>query len=302
VALSLSIVILSYNRCDALRRTLGELRLQGLLESAQVIVADNASKDSSARMVQEEFPSVLWVKQASNLGVETFNLGAERAGRDLLLLLDDDSWPDAKALPPAMSLMEQRPDIGGVALLPRHPGTGVEEWRHDNEPRGRWMMMGCGNLVRRDAWRKVGGYEASFFLYRNDTDLALKILSAGYDVWFDPAWLVWHDSPAAARKNDRWLYMATRNWGWMARRHGRGLSKWLGMAAGFAWASRLAGLSMGRQLKVLKGAFESLKSPPPKLPDACRVDGKGFAALVKHQCARPGRAPSSRTAPKRIPT
>ncbi len=101
MALSLSIVILSYNRCDALRRTLGELRLhRDCSEAAQVIVADNASKDSSARMVQEEFPSVLWVKQASNLGVETFNLGAGSAGRDLLLLLDDDSWPDAMGVRP----------------------------------------------------------------------------------------------------------------------------------------------------------------------------------------------------------
>ncbi len=156
------------------------------------------------------------------------------------------------------------------------------------------MMMGCGNLVRRDVWRKVGPADTRrphCSIATTPILPALKILSAGYDVWFDPAWLVWHDSPAAARKNDRWLYMATRNWGWMARRHGRGLSKWLGMAAGFAWASRLAGLSAGRQLKVLKGALESLKSPPPKLPEACRVDGKGFAALVKHQCARPGARP-----------
>src|SRR5690606_34605702 len=89
-------------------------------------------------------------------------------------------------------------------------------------PRDDWPVMGCGNLVRRSAWQAVGGYEESFFLYRNDVDLALKLLAAGGKgggVWFDPTWVVWHDSPAAApnrRKSLRWFELATRNWIWLA--------------------------------------------------------------------------------------
>src|SRR5262249_44425241 len=154
-------------------------------------------------------------------------------------------------------------EFGAVALLPKHPTTGREEWAGLGEGgRARFVRMGCGNLVRAEAWRKVEGYESGFFLYRNDTDLALKLLAAGYDVWFDPAWIVWPDSPAASRKSERWLRLATRNWGWLARRHGRGFSKWFGMLAGFAWASRQAGLSAKRQLAVLHGLLDSLHTPP----------------------------------------
>jgi GT2 family glycosyltransferase len=147
-------------------------------------------------------------------------------------------------------------------------------------------MMGCGNLVRTSAWRQVGGYEGAFFLYRNDTDLALKLLAAGHDVYFDPTWIVWHDSPAAAHKSERWLYYATRNWGWLARRHGRGFTKYLGTLAGFAWASRQAGLSPKRQWRALNGALASLRCAPPKLPDVCKVSGKHFARLVRRQASR----------------
>jgi GT2 family glycosyltransferase len=283
---SLSIVILSYNRCAALRRTLTELRSQGLLESAEVIVADNHSSDGSEKMVQDEFRAARWLHHGSNAGVETFNHGASLAKGERLLLLDDDSWPDAAALPQALSLLDRTPDIAAVALLPAHPTSKTPEWRHEFKAQGHWPLMGCGNLVRTEAWRQVEGYEGRFFLYRNDTDLALKLLAAGHDVWFDPAWIVWHDSPAAAHKSERWLHLATRNWGWLARRHGRGVTKYLGMAAGYAWASRLAGLSPQRQWCVVKGAAEALRRPAPPLPQACRVDGRAFASLVRRQAVR----------------
>jgi GT2 family glycosyltransferase len=282
----LSIVILSYNRRDALRRTLKELCAQGLNgPKAQVIVVDNASSDGSGLMVRDEFPEVELVELRDNIGIAGFNRGAGRATGDMLLLLDDDAWPQASGLDAAVQLLQAHAEIGAVSLLPKHPTTGAPEFRHGARARGRWPFMGCGNLVRLDAWRKVGGYEERFFLYRNDTDLGLKLLGAGYDVWFNPEWVVWHDSPAAAEKSRRWLHLATRNWGWMARRHGRRLSRMLGMAAGFAWASRLAGISPARQWAVMRGVWEGTFQPAPPVPAACVVDGAAFRELLKVQIA-----------------
>jgi GT2 family glycosyltransferase len=279
----LSVVILSYNRRDALRRTLNELAAQGLLESAQVIVVDNASSDGSAAMVRAEFPACEVLALTENAGVAGFNRGADRARGDMLLILDDDAWPDHDALIAAIEMLRTKPATGAVALLPKHPGTNVVEWRHEGVAQARWPVMGCGNLIRTEVWRAVGGYEERFFLYRNDTDLALKLLAAGFDVWFDPTWIVWHDSPAAKTKSDRWFTLATRNWVWLARRHGRRFSKRVGALAGIAWAVRLAGLSPRRQWCVARGAWAGLWNRPPRVPAACHVDGKAFRDLVKRQ-------------------
>ena len=279
----LSVVILSFNRREALRRTLTELRAQGLHDSAQIIVVDNASTDGSVEMVRAEFPTVDVLALTQNTGVAGFNRGAERARGDMLLILDDDAWPEAEALVGALETLRTRPATGAVALLPRHPVSHAEEWRHAGIPQARWPVMGCGNLIRTDVWRAVGGYEEGFFLYRNDTDLALKLLAAGFDVWFDPGWVVWHDSPAATAKSDRWLNLATRNWVWLARRHGRRFSKRIGAVAGVVWAMRLAGWSPRRQWLVARGAWTGVWCPPPRVPAACHVDGKAFRDLVKRQ-------------------
>ncbi len=279
----LSVIILSYNRRAALQRTLTELHAQGLFDRGEVIVVDNASADASAAMVQQEFPQARVVPLHNNIGVAGFNRGVAAARGDMLLILDDDAWPEAEALTAALAILRTRPATGAVALLPRHPGTGREEWRHGGVPQARWPVMGCGNLIRTEVWRAVEGYEESFFLYRNDTDMALKLLAAGFDVWFDPAWVVWHDSPAANAKSDRWFTLATRNWAWLARRHGRRTSRFIGMLAGFAWACRLAGFSPRRQWCVLRGVARGILERPPTVPQACHVDGKAFRELVKRQ-------------------
>lgn len=280
---ALSIVVLSFNRRDALRRTLAHLASS--CPRAQVIVADNASTDGSAQMVRDAFPGVELVALGENIGVAGFNRAAERASREFLLILDDDSWPDPAGLELALAALRADERLGGIMLHRRHPATNAPEWPFDNHgisgTRRPWPDMGCGNLVRTSAWRAVGGYEEGYFLYRNDTDLALKLHAAGFDTAFNPAWFVWHDSPIVTRKSDRWLRLATRNWVWLARRHGRGFSGVAGLLAGCLHAHRLARLRPRGHWSALRGTIEGLARPAPPLAASLRPDGAAFRELVR---------------------
>lgn len=283
----LSIIVLSFNRRAALDRTLAALTTDRFTRQAEIIVVDNGSSDSSAEMVRDRYPSVRLITLARNLGVAAFNRGVEAANGTYVLVLDDDSAPEPESLDIALELLARRSDLAAVALLPRHPDTGAPEWPSAADmprQRDRWPMMGCGNLVRRIDWLKVGGYDSRFFLYRNDTDLALKLLGSGMGVHFNPAWVVWHDSPAAARKSERWLHLATRNWFWMTRRHAR--SPWrrfTGMCFGGIWAARLAGSERARLKAVWRGIIEGAIQPAGRLPRIVRPTGSDFAALLKLQ-------------------
>lgn len=283
---ALSVVVLSHNRWPALRRTLHTLREEQRSlapRDMEIVVVDNASVDGTPSRLPAEFPDIRLIPLARNEGVAGFNIGVQRAAGEVVMTLDDDAWPEPGVLGQALALLEQRPDIGAVTLLPRHPVTGLIEWPFGarlGAPTERWPVMGCGNLIRRSLWLGLGGYDPAFFLYRNDVDLAMKLLAAGQGVWFDPRWLVWHDSPVVTTKSLRWFELATRNWIWLARRHGRGIGGVLGLLAGWAWAHRLAGLSPRRHARTLRGALSGLLSRRPPLPDGINPTGRAFADLL----------------------
>ncbi|MBL9032574.1 MAG: glycosyltransferase family 2 protein [Phycisphaerae bacterium] len=291
---SLAIVILSFNRADALARTLRSLAANPDAAHASVIVVDNASTDSTLHTLRDHFPHINLIPLPQNRGVEGFNIGVRAASADLVLILDDDAVPAPGVLAAAINHLTLRPDLAAVALHPRHPATGRSEWPFAEhfqpalEPRlaNHWPVMGCANLVRRDAWLRVGGYEPDYFLYRNDADLAMKLIGAGLGVRFDPALVALHDSPAASRKSTRWFRLATRNWVWNCRRHGRGLPGLALLLLGLAWALRLAAPRPGLLLRTLRGALEGLSTPPPPLHAPVEPDGSPVRDFLRLRLRR----------------
>lgn len=289
--MEITVVILSFNRREALSHTLRSLFALPWVNgedgngTAQVVVVDNASKDGSAEMVAQDFKSVELIALERNVILEGFNIGASRARHDLLLILDDDSWPHEGAVEAACAAMQTNPHAGGVMLHRRHPKTQDYEWPFAASSldgvQHKWPDMGCGNLYRTKAWKAVGGYEVGYTLYRNDTDMALKLLNNGFDVLFCRDWLVWHDSYIVTKKSDRWLYLSTRNWMWMAKRHARGLTKLKGQLLGWLHAHRLAGVRVKGHLNVLRGTFEGLFSPAPRVTEPMKFDNTHYARLLQ---------------------
>jgi GT2 family glycosyltransferase len=280
--LTLGAVVLSYNRWTALKKTVESLREAGV---GSIVVVDNASTDGSAELIEQSFPEVRLVRLEENLGVEAFNRGVAASDTDVVLLLDDDARPAPGVLEQARALLARRPDLAAVTLHPRHPADDLSEWpfaeRLEGATSDEWPVMGCANLVRRRDWDAVGGYEAAYFLYRNDTDLALKLLARGRGVHFSPAWVVHHDSPAGAggRKSVHWHERATRNWIWTARRHGRGWTGLAGGLLGWLWAHKLAGSSTKRHAATLRGARAGWFADPPRIDP--RPDGSAYRAMLR---------------------
>jgi len=288
---TLSIVILSYNRWAALQQTLETLAKDPGAKDAEIIVVDNGSMDGTQERLRSKFPSVKLVALRSNAGIAGFNEGVRASTGQAVLILDDDARPAPGVLAAALEHLGQRPEIAAIPLHPHHPQTQRSEWsfadRAGAEPslQDHWPVMGCANLIRRTAWDRVGGYEEAFFLYRNDVDLAMKLIDAGYRIHFDPKWIVWHDSPGAARKSVNWFKLATRNWMWLCRRHGRGHRRYVAMASGWLWAHRLAGISPAAHFAAIGGALSGLMSLSPRKPMPC-VRGVGLAAYLRARFAR----------------
>jgi GT2 family glycosyltransferase len=125
---SVSIIVVSFNTCDLLRKC-----LQSILEecgrlpagvTAEVLVVDNASADGSADMVAREFstPSspIRLIRSDTNLGFGVANnLALEAAEGKYLVLLNSDAFFHPGALRLAVEHMEANPaaGIGGARLV-----------------------------------------------------------------------------------------------------------------------------------------------------------------------------------------
>src|SRR3989339_1122584 len=109
----LSIVIVSWNVKDLLKNCLDSIyKHQGDL-SLEIIVVDNASKDSTINMIKDNFPQVQLITNINNLGFAAANnIGLLRSRGNYILFLNPDTIILKNALEKMIEFMKQNYQIG----------------------------------------------------------------------------------------------------------------------------------------------------------------------------------------------
>jgi GT2 family glycosyltransferase len=229
---SLSVVVVSYNTRDLLRRCLHAVAAAGPHET---LVVDNASSDGTAEALRAEFPDVRVSVMPKNLGFGTAaNAGIRSTAGAWILLLNADAWPAeggvarllgcAQAQPKAALLGPQLIDVGGLLQrsVIRHPSGSVSLaiatalpdlasgayslWHRLTAPSGptshirpHEFLMGAALLVRREAFEELGGFDESFFMFNEEVDLSLRFRRAGWSVEFCPDAVFVHAGGASTK-------------------------------------------------------------------------------------------------------
>ena len=210
----ISFIIPTRNRPEALRRTLGMIErcCERIPCDAEIIVIDNASDESvDVSLGPRSRASLRLVRSKENIGAAARNIGAQEATHNWIVMLDDDSYPLDSNL---VQVLDEAPDdvaaIGAEIVLPdgsRERG-GLPE-----------VIVGCGALIRRDAFLDVGGYDPSFDYYAEEYDLCAKLLMRGWRVTHDCRFRVRHEKLTAGRDFGRILHRLVRNNCWVAQRY-----------------------------------------------------------------------------------
>lgn len=208
-----SIVIVNYNGREDLARCLRSLAQAGHADD-EIIVVDNASTDGSAAMVEAQFPQARLLRSPRNLGFgDGNNLGAGHARGAYLAFLNPDTevapgWLDAllaaltetpgAGLATPKILLREDPQrintcgndlhLSGLALC-RGLGQGRDELA-DRTAVG--AVSGAAFAMRRELFYRLGGFDGSFFLYMEDTDLSWRARLAGYTCLYVPESVVYH--------------------------------------------------------------------------------------------------------------
>jgi N-acetylglucosaminyl-diphospho-decaprenol L-rhamnosyltransferase len=222
----LSVIIVSWNVRELLRRCLISLAPHRDAIPMQVIVVDSASGDGSAEMVAADFPWVELVASPDNVGFPAANnIGLDIARGRYLLLLNPDTEVVGEALATLIAYLEANPGVGiaGPQLLNpdgsvqssrrRFPtlATGFFEstWLQPFAPRrllARYYaedladgetgavdwVTGAAIMARREVVEQVGGLDPGYFMYSEELDWCRRIRDAGWRVVYLPAAQIVH--------------------------------------------------------------------------------------------------------------
>jgi rhamnopyranosyl-N-acetylglucosaminyl-diphospho-decaprenol beta-1,3/1,4-galactofuranosyltransferase len=209
VSETVAVVVVTYNRADLLGRMLDGLAAQ-THEPDAVIVIDNASDDHTRQVLESHLGLHLQrIHLETNTGgaggFETGVRAAYDQGFDRIWLMDDDVVPAPDCLAVLMAedeacVMSVREDVHGhlvekaaVDFDLSRPWTfrpkrdSVETAYGDRQAMPERVELHNiafeGPLFRREVIDAIGLPDASFFIFYDDVDFALRARRAGFRIW-----------------------------------------------------------------------------------------------------------------------
>ncbi len=233
--IDLSIIVLSYNTRDLLRKCLQSVKKTKKNKyEIETIVVDNASTDGSPEMIRKEFSWVKLIKSKKNLGFAGGNnLGLKKARGEYILFLNSDTEIEPQALIEMIKFMERDSQIGAVApkillfsgemdpdchrgfptpwasityflglekLFPKSKLFGQYHKFYLNLNESHEIDAGFGTFmfVRKKILDEIGYWDDQYFFYGEDLDLFYRIKEAGWKVIFYPKVLAAHHKGASS--------------------------------------------------------------------------------------------------------
>ena len=214
-----AVLISSKDRPDELARTLRELRRQDY-PALELVVIDDGSKESLEPVVRRVWPQARFLRHMRAAGQsqrrsEGFHLSQGR----YVLQLDDDSAPvAADAVRRAVRCCEADPSIAVVSFRIFN-GAEPPATLPPAAPRFVSSFVGCGALIRAEAVCQVGGYRPLFGNEWEEEELSLRLLKAGWLLWFAPDILIHHRLSPLNRRTARTWMRGFRNKLWSMVMH-----------------------------------------------------------------------------------
>jgi GT2 family glycosyltransferase len=236
----LSIVIVSYNTREPLRRCLASIQEQRGGLDVEIIVVDNSSKDGTGNMVRENFPDVKLIEPGFNTWfAEGNNRGVQVASGEYVFILNPDTVIQPATLQTMIAYLRNHPQVGTITCQMQYPQGGrqftgsrlphyadlllgytflgllltpwrnkrrqhmwYEGWQRDTTHAVE-VIPDSSMMLSLELWRKIGGYDTGMKLYFTEDDICKRILAKGYEIHFVAEALLLHEEHASTNQVQR---------------------------------------------------------------------------------------------------
>ncbi|HEV8676841.1 MAG TPA: glycosyltransferase family 2 protein [Methylomirabilota bacterium] len=185
--LKVSVVVPAYNGSGTVRECVGSVLASDYpTDSIEVVVVDDGSRDDTYAVLREleaAHKQVRVVKHERNLGAaRARDTGIKQATGDVVCVLSQDTFADASWLRRVADRFGRDPRLGIVQGIVKRTGEIEFPFHHVTErPAFSWSFPTVAIAYRAEALDRAGRYfDPVFSEYGDDTDIAWRIIEAGY--------------------------------------------------------------------------------------------------------------------------
>jgi glycosyltransferase involved in cell wall biosynthesis len=215
----ISVVIPAKNADDCLGDLFNHLDNQTLpSDRFQVLVVDDASVDGTRRLIEK------WVDDAPNRRrllsgggrgpAHARNVGLREAKGEWVAFTDSDTMPLPNWLEEALKAVERSGVHALEGAVEPWPAEAVAPYTHqiDSAEGGRYMTANM--IYRRDLLERLRGFDERFeAAFLEDSDLAFRVLDAGFEIPYVPEVRVRH---RVERRSLVGVHRSARKLRWLA--------------------------------------------------------------------------------------
>lgn len=222
----LSVVIVTWNRCEDLKLALQSIQAQ-TVRKIEVIVVDNGSTDGTSAYLRSLGDAVKVITNTHNAGAcQGKNQGILAARGEFLVFMDSDAvLLEDTALATMRDYLKEHIDCGAVSgpiyhdREQQHPWVlGIHysrfyyiDWEKTHTRFGRADALStCFMVMRRKDALAVGGFDPVYFYQHEDLDFFIRLNRRGKPAHVLGQPPVWHRIAQHGRKVDRWFWMHWR--------------------------------------------------------------------------------------------
>ncbi len=207
-----SCIVVTYNSEKYIKSCLTALSKVNY-KNLEIILVDNQSTDKTISVAQKFGKNVKLISNPKNDGYAGgHSLGIQHSTAKYVFLLNPDTvvTPDfllpmvevaegnskIAAVQPAVYLAKKTKSLNLTGKVTHYLGF---DWLRDYEattlPQSGEIISfsGSGVLLKISAYKSVGGLDANYFMYYEDSDLGWRLRMNGFSIWFCAESIIYHD-------------------------------------------------------------------------------------------------------------
>ncbi|MFI0426608.1 MAG: glycosyltransferase family 2 protein [Flavobacterium sp.] len=236
----IAVVILNWNGVKLLEQFLPSVIAYS--DQASIYVADNASTDASIEVIQNQFPSVKIIQNTGNFGfAKGYNESLKYVEEEYYALVNSDIEVTENWLAPILEIFETQPETAIIQpkLLDFKSKTHFEyagaaggfvdkfgypfcrgrifdtieedKNQYDDEIEIFWATGACF-FIRKEVYRKLNGFDDTFFAHQEEIDLCWRAFNFGYKAKYTSKSIVYHVGGATLNEgNPKKTFLNFRN-------------------------------------------------------------------------------------------